>query len=60
MENSKCLMKTGFPIFYLAFTFTVYHKMKLQAELNNENHDVEIKRDGDKVFAQVDEREYES
>jgi biotin carboxyl carrier protein len=33
--------------------------MKLQAELNNENHEVEIKRDGDKVFARVDEREYE-
>jgi len=33
--------------------------MKLQAELNNENHEIEIKRDGDKVFARVDEREYE-
>lgn len=33
--------------------------MKLQAELNNEIHEVEIKRDGDKVFARVDEREYE-
>ena len=33
--------------------------MKLQAELNNEKHEVEIKRDGDKVFARVDEREYE-
>lgn len=32
--------------------------MKLQAELNDENHEVEIKRDGDKVFARVDEREY--
>ncbi len=33
--------------------------MKFQAELNNENHEVEIKRVGDKVFARVDEREYE-
>lgn len=33
--------------------------MKLQAELENENHEVEIKRDGDKVFARVDDREYE-
>ena len=33
--------------------------MKLQAELNNENHEVEIKRDGDKVFARVDDRQYE-
>lgn len=34
--------------------------MKLQAELNNEKHEIEIKRgDGDKVSARVDEREYE-
>jgi biotin carboxyl carrier protein len=33
--------------------------MKLQAELNNENYEVEIKRDGEKVFARVDDREYE-
>ncbi len=32
--------------------------MKLQAELNNEKHEVEIKRDGEKVFARVDGREY--
>lgn len=32
--------------------------MKLQAELNNEKHTVEIKRDGEKVWAKVDEREY--
>lgn len=34
-------------------------EMKLQAELNNENHEVEIKRDGEKIFARIDEREYE-
>jgi biotin carboxyl carrier protein len=33
--------------------------MKLQAELNNENHEIEIKRDGEKVFARVDDRNYE-
>jgi biotin carboxyl carrier protein len=33
--------------------------MKLQAELNNEQHDLEIKRDGEKVWARVDDREYE-
>jgi len=33
--------------------------MKLQAELNNEKHDVEIRRDGDKVFATIDGRSYE-
>lgn len=33
--------------------------MKLQAELNNEKHEIEIKRDGGKIFARVDEREYE-
>lgn len=33
--------------------------MKLNAELNKEKHEVEIKRDGEKVFARVDDREYE-
>ena len=33
--------------------------MKLQAELNSEPHEVEIKRDGERVFARVDDREYE-
>lgn len=33
--------------------------MKLQAELNNEKFDLEIKRDGEKVFARVGERTYE-
>ena len=33
--------------------------MKLQAELNNEKHDVEIRRNGDKVFAVIDGRTYE-
>lgn len=33
--------------------------MKLQAELNNEKHEIEIKRDGAKIFARIDEREYE-
>lgn len=33
--------------------------MKLQAELNNKKYEIEIKRDGTKVFARVDEREYE-
>ncbi len=32
--------------------------MKLQAELNNEKHEIEIERDGEKVFARIDEREY--
>ena len=32
--------------------------MKFQAELNHEKHQVEIKRDGEKVFAKIDEREY--
>ena len=32
--------------------------MKLQAELNSEKHEIEIKRDGERVFARVDEREY--
>jgi biotin carboxyl carrier protein len=33
--------------------------MKLSAELNNEKHSLEIKRDGDKVFAEIDGRSYE-
>lgn len=33
--------------------------MKLNAELNNETHEVEIRRAGEKVFARVDDREYE-
>lgn len=32
--------------------------MKLQAELNHEKHEVEIKREGEKVFAKIDLREY--
>jgi biotin carboxyl carrier protein len=33
--------------------------MKLQAELNNEKHEIEIKREGEKVFAEIDGRSYE-
>ncbi len=33
--------------------------MKLQAELNDERHEVEIRRDGERVFARVDDREYD-
>jgi biotin carboxyl carrier protein len=33
--------------------------MKLQAQVGETLHTVEIKRDGDRVFARVDEREYE-
>ncbi|HLL99966.1 MAG TPA: hypothetical protein VK400_02865, partial [Pyrinomonadaceae bacterium] len=33
--------------------------MKLIAELNNEKHEVEFRRDGERVFAAVDGREYE-
>ena len=33
--------------------------MKLQAELNHEKHEIEIKRDGEKVFAEIDGRRYE-
>ena len=32
--------------------------MKLNAELNNEKHEIELTRDGEKIFARVDEREY--
>ena len=33
--------------------------MKLQAEVQNEKYSVEIKRDGEKLFAKIEEREYE-
>jgi biotin carboxyl carrier protein len=33
--------------------------MKLQAELKGEKHAIEIKRDGEKLWARVDDREYE-
>ncbi len=33
--------------------------MKLQAELNSEKHEIEIKREGEKVFARIDDRSYE-
>mgnify|MGYP003580631104 CR=1 FL=1 len=33
--------------------------MKLQAEIGDERHEVEIKRDGEKVFAEIDGRLYE-
>lgn len=33
--------------------------MKLQAEVRDEKHEVEIRREGDKTFAAVDGREYE-
>lgn len=33
--------------------------MKLQAEIGDTKHEVEIQRDGDKAFATVDGREYE-
>ena len=33
--------------------------MKLQAELNSEKHEIEIRREGETVFARVDDREYE-
>ena len=33
--------------------------MKLQAQLGESLHAIELKRDGDKVFAKVDDREYE-
>ncbi len=33
--------------------------MRLFAETNGENHEVEIRREGDKVFAKIDDREYE-
>jgi biotin carboxyl carrier protein len=33
--------------------------MKLHAELGDENHEIEIKREDGKVFARVDDRDYE-
>lgn len=33
--------------------------MKLQAELKNEKFEIEIKREGEKIFARVNDREYE-
>lgn len=33
--------------------------MKLNAELNDKKHSIEIKRDGEKVFAEIDGRKYE-
>lgn len=33
--------------------------MKLQAELNDEKHEIEIERDGEKVFASIDGRSYQ-
>ena len=33
--------------------------MKLQAQVGDTLHNIEIKRDGDRVFATVDDREYE-
>lgn len=33
--------------------------MKLNAELNNEKYEIEIKRDGERVYARVDDREYD-
>ena len=32
--------------------------MKLQAELNKQTFEIEIKRDGENVFAKIDDREY--
>jgi biotin carboxyl carrier protein len=33
--------------------------MKLTAEINNESRQIEVRREGDKVFATVDEKNYE-
>lgn len=33
--------------------------MKLHAESNGKKHEIELRRDGDKVFAKIDDREYE-
>lgn len=33
--------------------------MKLTAEIGDEHHEIEIKKDGDKVFAEIDGRKYE-
>ena len=36
-----------------------FSKMKFHAELGDNNHDIEIKREDGKVFARVDDRDYE-
>ena len=33
--------------------------MKLQAEINSEKHEIEIRREGERVSARIDNREYE-
>ena len=33
--------------------------MKLQAEISSEKHEIEIRRDGERVSARIDDREYE-
>ncbi len=33
--------------------------MKLQAEIGSENYEIEIRREGEKIFARVDDRNYE-
>lgn len=33
--------------------------MKLQAQVGEQQHEIEIRRDGNKVFARVDDRQYE-
>ena len=33
--------------------------MKLQAETSHQKHEIELKSDGDKIFARIDDREYE-
>src|SRR5262245_50982171 len=33
--------------------------MKLHAEIGDDDHEIEIKKDGDKVFAEIDGRKYE-
>ena len=37
----------------------LFYKMKLQAELNGEKHEIEITREGETVFARVGDRKYE-
>jgi biotin carboxyl carrier protein len=36
-----------------------YLIMRLQAELNTEKHEIELRNEGERVFARVDSREYE-
>lgn len=38
---------------------SLQNKMKLNAELNHEKHSINIKREGTKIFAEIDERKYE-